>query len=43
MHAMIVVRLGPSTPMTAMASRMNGKAGWMSASRMMTSSTRPPK
>ena len=43
MTTMIVVRLGPSTPMTAMASRMNGNASWMSASRMRTSSTRPPK
>src|SRR5438093_184895 len=40
---MIVVRLGPSTPMTAMASRMNGNASWMSASRISTSSIRPPK
>jgi hypothetical protein len=40
---MMLRRLGPSTPMTAMARRMNGKASWMSASRIKKSSTRPPK
>ena len=33
----------PSTAMMASASRMVGNDSWMSAMRMMTSSTRPPK
>ena len=40
---MITGRLGPRTPITAMASKMNGNASWMSARRMNTSSIRPPK
>src|SRR4026207_841265 len=40
---MMLRRLGASTPMTRMASRMKGNASWMSARRMKKSSTRPPK
>jgi hypothetical protein len=43
MTMMMLRRLGPRTPITAIASRMNGKASWMSASRIRKSSTRPPK
>ena len=43
MTTMMLRKLGPSTPMTAMASRMKGKASWMSARRMKKSSTFPPK
>src|SRR2546427_177585 len=42
MTTMMTGRLGPRTPITAIASRMNGNASWMSASRMRTSSVRPP-
>src|SRR5882724_12325286 len=40
---MMLRTLGPSTPMTVMASRMNGNANCMSASRMTRWSARPPR
>jgi hypothetical protein len=38
---MSVGKLGPSTAMMPMASRMNGKASWASASVMITVSVMP--
>jgi len=42
-HDDVCASSAPDTPMTAMASRMKGKASWMSARRMKKSSTLPPK
>ncbi len=38
-----VGKLGPSTAMMPMASRMNGNASWASATVMITVSTQPPR
>ena len=40
-HDQVPRRSGRGPPTTVIASRMNGKASWMSATRMMTSSSRP--
>ncbi len=43
MTTMSVGKLGPSTAMIPMASRMKGKASWASATVMITVSVQPPR
>jgi hypothetical protein len=43
MTTMRVGKLGPSTAMMPIASKMNGKASWASASVMMMLSVQPPR
>ncbi len=43
MTTISVGKLGPSTAMIPIASRMNGNASWASASVMITLSVHPPR